>query len=231
MRVIGLIGGMSWVSTEHYYRSINLDVATRLGGDHCARLVLWQHDFAEITALQRAGEWDRAGAVLADGGRALVAAGAEVIGIAANTMHLVAHPIQAAVEPARLVHVVEVVRDECVARGITRLGLFGTAYTMESPELYPPTLAAAGVEVIVPDADDRAEIQRITFEELIRDEITDAARVTFQTIASRLLDKGADAVVLACTEHGMLLTDGDLGTAAVLDSTVLHARALVDAAL
>jgi aspartate racemase len=231
MRVIGLIGGMSWVSTSHYYRLLNQDVAQRLGGDHCARLVLWQTDFAEITAMQRADEWALAGELLAAGGRALVAAGAEVIGIGANTMHLVAEPVRAAVDPAHLVHIVEVVRDECLERGITRLGLFGTAYTMESPTLYPPLLAAASIEVIVPDADDRAEIQRITFEELIRDEVTDASRVTFHTAAARLLDKGAEAVVLACTEHGMLLADGDLGDAAVLDSTALHARALVDAAL
>jgi aspartate racemase len=231
MRVIGLLGGMSWVSTGHYYRSINLDVATRLGGEHCARLVLWQTDFDDITVLQRAGDWDAAGRILAGGGRSLVAAGAEVIGIGANTMHLVADPVRAAVAPAHLVHIVEVVRDECLARGIGKIGLFGTAYTMESPTLYPPTLAAAGIDVIVPDADDRAEIQRITFEELIKDEATDTARVTFHTAAARLLDKGAEAVVLACTEHGMLLVDGDLGDAAVLDSTALHARALVDAAL
>ncbi len=230
MRTIGLLGGMSWVSTGHYYQVINADVAARLGGDHCASLMLWQTDFAQLTELQRAGRWHEAGELLAVGATMLRDGGADIIAIGANTMHLVAQQVADAAAPARLIHIVEVVRDECLRLGIRRLGLFGTAYTMESPELFPPTLSAAGIEVMVPDAQLRAAIQRHTFDELIRDVVTDECRATFRMAGRSLIARGADAVVLACTEHGMVLGDGDL-TVPVLDSTVLHARALVDAAL
>ncbi len=230
MRTIGLLGGMSWVSTAHYYELINRDVAARFGGDHCAPMVVWQSDFDAITAHQRAGEWDRAGALLAEGAAALVGAGAEVVGIGANTMHLVADAVADALGDAELVHIVDVVRDECLARAVTTLGLLGTAYTMESAELYPPRLAAAGIDLVVPDAEDRAAVQRITFDELIHDVATDTSAAEFRRIGARLTDLGAQAVVLACTEHGALLQEGDLDVP-VLDSTVLHTRALVDAAV
>lgn len=228
MRTIGLLGGMSWVSTAHYYELINRQVAERLGGDHCAPMVVWQTDFDEITGHQRAGDWDRAGQVLAVGAASLVGAGARVVGICANTMHLVAPAVQAALGDVPLVHIVDVVRDECRARGVSTLGLVGTAYTMESPELFPPRMAAAGIDVIVPAAADRAEVQRITFDELIHDRVTDESRATFRRIADQLINNGADAVVLACTEHGAMWTPDWPPT---MDSTVLHAAALVHAAL
>lgn len=230
MRTIGLLGGMSWVSTAHYYELINRDVAQRLGGDHCAPMVLWQTDFDALTALQRAGDWPQAGALLAEGAAALARAGAGVVGIAANTMHLVADQVTSALEGVPLVHIVDVVRDECTRRGISTLGLFGTAYTMDSPELYPPRLRDAGIDVLVPTPDDRAEVQRITYDELIVDVVSDHAVAEFRRIGGALVEAGADGVVLACTEHGALLRDGDLSVP-VLDSTELHARALVDAAL
>ncbi|UDY35816.1 aspartate/glutamate racemase family protein [Dermatobacter hominis] len=230
MRTIGLLGGMSWVSTGHYYDLMNRDVAERLGGDHCAPMVVWQMDFDVITAHQRAGEWELAGELLAEGAAALVRAGAEVIGIGANTMHLVADAVAAALGDAELVHIVEVVRDACAALDVTTLGLLGTAYTMESPDLYPPRLAAAGIELVVPDADDRAIVQRVTFDELIHDVVTESAVAEFRRIGAGLVDAGAGAVVLACTEQGAVLRDGELDVP-VLDSTVLHARALVDAAI
>ena len=139
--------------------------------------------------------------------------------------------MEAALGDARLVHLVDVVRDECHRLGVRRLGLLGTAYTMESPSLYPPRLRDAGIEVVVPGAADRAEVQRITFEELIRDQVLDTSVAGFRRIAQDLVEAGADGVVLACTEHGALLADGDLGDTPVLDSTVLHARALVDASM
>ena len=228
--MIGLLGGMSWVSTAHYYQLINAEVAERVGGDHCARLMLWQDDFARLTELQRAGRWNEAGAVLATGARALRDGGVDVIGIGANTMHLVADQVAQAAKPARLVHIVEVVRDVCVQRSITRLGLIGTAYTMSSPHLYPPTMTAAGIEILVPGDEDQAVIQAHTFDELIRDVVTERCRANFSGICQGLIDRGADAIVLACTEHGLVLRDGDLSVP-LLDSTVLHAHALVDAAL
>ncbi len=221
---------MSWVSTGHYYELINAEVAQRMGGEHCARLVLWQEDFALITELQRAGRWHEAGEILARGARSLRVAGAEIIGIGANTMHLVAPQVVEAAAPARVVHIVEVVRDECLRLGVRRIGLIGTAYTMSSPDLYPPTMAASGVEVLVPSTDDQAVIQAHTFDELIRDVVTDTCRFDFRTICESVIARGAQAVVLACTEHSMVLHDGDL-TVPVLDSTMLHARALVSAAV
>jgi aspartate racemase len=230
VRTIGLVGGISWVSTSHYYQLINADVATRLGGDHCARLVLWQEDFDVITAHQRAGRWNEAGELLARGARALVASGAELIAIGANSMHLVADQVARAAEPVPLVHIVDVVRDECLRLGIESVGLLGTTYVMESPDLYPPRLAASGISVLVPDADDREAIQRHTFAELIRDVVTSDATARFTSAARTLISRGAQAIVLACTEHGMVLHDGDLEVP-VIDSTIAHARALVDAAL
>ncbi|MFN8050653.1 MAG: amino acid racemase [Acidimicrobiales bacterium] len=230
MRTIGLLGGMSWVSTEHYYRLINSDVAERLGGEHCAALTLWQSDFAHLAELQRTGRWDVAGDLLASGATSLVAAGAEVIAICANTMHLVADAVQDAIGERQLVHIVDVLRDECLRRGVGTLGLLGTAYTMESPDLFPPKLAAADIGVLTPDADDRALVQRITFEELVRDVVSDESRAAFRRIATSMIDAGADGIALACTEHGLLLGDGDLPVP-VLDSAALHATAIVDAAL
>ncbi len=225
-----MLGVLSWVSTEHYYRLINADVGARLGPEHCASLTLWQSDFAVIAELQRAGRWDDAGEILAEGARALVAAGADLVAICANTMHLCAPQITAAIDSVPLVDIVEVVRGQCRHLGISRVGLLGTSYTMESPLLYPVPLAAAGIDVIVPDAAQRTEIQRITFDELIADVIIDQSRSTFLDVAASLIERGAQAVVLACTEHGLLLADGDLSVP-VLDSTTLHARRIVDVAL
>lgn len=228
--MIGLIGGLSWVSTEHYYRLINAEVAARLGGQHCARLVLWQHDFAEVVPLQEQGRWDEAGTLLATGARALRDGGAEVIGIAANTMHLVAGPVAAAAAPARLVHIAEGVGDACAAAGIERIGLLGTAYTMASPDLYPPILRARGIEMIVPAPPVQDEIQRITYDELVHDRVTEPARACFRDAAAELTARGAGAIVLACTEHSLVLGPQDVPVP-VFDTAELHARALVDAAL
>lgn len=230
MRTIGLLGGMSWVSTAHYYDLINRDVAERFGGDHCAPMVIWQTDFDRITAHQRAGEWDRAGELLADGAEALVRAGAEVVGICANTMHLVSDAVVSALRDVPLIHIVDVVRDACTDRGVTALGLLGTAYTMESLDLYPPRLATAGIDVVLPEAADRDLVQRITFEELVHDVVTEASMAEFRRIGAGLVGAGAQAVVLACTEHGAMLRDDDLDVP-VLDSTVLHAEALVEVAI
>ena len=229
-RVIGLIGGMSWVSTAHYYETLNTGVAAQLGGDHCARLVLWQTDFDTVTNLQRAGRWDEAGEVLAEGARALVAAGAELIAICTNTMHLVAPQVAAAASPVPLVHIVEAVRHECLKRGIAKLGLLGTAYTMESPDLFPSILTPAGIELLIPNTEDRAKIQRHTFDELILNRVTPEATSRFTSASNDMIARGAQAIVLACTEHAMVLSDGDL-SAPVLDSTAIHVQAILAAAL
>ena len=192
--------------------------------------MVWQSDFADLTAMQQAGRWDDAGELLAQGTRALVAGGSELLAICANTMHLVAGAVIRAAGDASLVHIVDVVRDACVAAKVSKVAVLGTQYTMESTELFPPRLNAAGIEMLVPALDARVAIHRHTYEELTRGIVTDAARATFRTACLELIEQGADAVVLACTEHGMVLADGDLPVP-VLDSTLLHVRALVAASL
>jgi aspartate racemase len=228
MRRIGLIGGLAWPSTEVYHRVLNQDVNRRLGGNHSARLVLWSDDFEHVAALQRAGRWDEAGDLLAGGARALEAAGAELLAICANTMHLVADQVRAAVD-IPLVHLIEVVADSAQDAGLKRLGLLATDFTMTS-SLYPDVCAPRGIEVIVPGAEDRAAVHASIYDELTRGIVTAHAKAVSYEAALRLLEDGADAIVLGCTELALVLGPGDLPVP-VVDTTALHCRALVDAAL
>jgi aspartate racemase len=228
VRRIGLIGGLGWPSTEIYHRLINQDVGTRLGGNHCARLVMWSEDFELVAALQRAGDWDQAGAVMAQGARALQLAGADLLAICANTMHLVADRVRDEVD-LPLVHLIEVVADAAVAGGLTRLGLLGTSYTMTS-SLYPDVCGPRGLQVLVPGALDREAVHESIYAELTRGVVSARSRAVAFEAASRLVDDGADAVVLGCTELALVLHPGDLPVP-VLDGTALHCRAIVDAAV
>ena len=158
MKCIGLLGGMSWESTAEYYRLINREVARRLGGLHSARIVLASVDFAEVAALQASGDWDAAGRLLATQAARLEGAGADLVLICANTMHKVADAVQDAIG-VPLLHLADATADAVRAAGITRVGLLGTAYTMEQ-DFYRDRLATHGLEVLVPDADDRAEVHR-----------------------------------------------------------------------
>ena len=228
IRRIGLVGGLSWPSTEIYHRLLNEEVGRRLGGNHSARLVIWAEDFERIAELQRRGAWAEAGAILADGAQALERAGADLIAITANTMHLVADEVRAAVS-VPFVHLIEVVGTAAAGAGLKRLGLLGTAYTMTS-RLYPDVCEPLGLEVLIPDADDRDEVHQAIYADLARGTATATSRFAVRAAAGRLVDAGADAVVLACTELALVLAPGDLPVP-VLDSTALHCRALVDAAL
>jgi len=228
MRRIGLIGGLAWPSTQVYHRLINEDVGRRLGGNHSARLMIWSEDFEPIAALQRAGDWDAAGAVLADGARALVRAGADLVAIGANTMHLVADQVRQAVD-VPLVHLIEVVADAAGAAGLRRPGLLGTSYTMTS-RLYPDVCEPRGLQVLVPGEADRDALHETIYAELTRGLVTARARSVAFEAATRLVADGADSVILACTELALVLHPGDLPVP-VLDGTALHARAIVDAAL
>lgn len=221
---------MSWVSSVHYYRGINTEVSGRLGGDHCAEMVTWQTDFADIVACQRAGNWAAAGRTLAYGALRLRGAGAEVVAICANTMHLVADQVAAAAAPAELVDLVAAATEALVECSITTVGLLGTAYTMESATLFPPRLRTAGIEMIVPDALARGEIQRATFGDLTRGTVSDETRATFHAAIEGLVERGAEAILLACTEHA-LAVDAESWSLPVLDTTQIHIDAIVDAAL
>ncbi len=228
MRRIGLIGGLAWPSTEIYHRVLNEDVNRRLGGNHSARLALWSEDFEHVAALQRDGRWDEAGELLAGGARALEAAGADLLAICANTMHLVADQVRAAVS-IPLVHLIEVVADAAQEAGLKRLGLLATGYTMTS-SLYPDVCGPRGIEVLVPGEEDRTAVHACIYDELTRGIVSARSRATSYEAATRLVEDGADAIVLGCTELALVLGPGDLPVP-VIDTTALHCRALVDAAL
>lgn len=228
MKTLGLIGGMSWESTIPYYREINRAVAARLGGLHSARLLLYSVDFAGIEALQRAGDWDVAGRVLGDAARALRAGGAELLVICTNTMHIVADTVEAA-GGVPLVHIADATADAIRAAGLSRVGLLGTRFTMEQPFLRE-RLEGRALEVIVPDAAQRETVHRVIYDELCRGRIEAGSRATFGSIIDALVARGAQGVILGCTEIGLLVGAGD-ASVPLFDTAALHARAAAEAAL
>ncbi|SFV37411.1 aspartate racemase [Devosia crocina] len=227
MKTIGLVGGMSWESTAHYYRILNSEAARCLGGLHSAPLLIHSLDFAGIAALQTEGKWDEAGAVLNDSARRLADAGAEVIGLATNTMHLVADAMMEGVS-APFVHIAEPTADALLEDGHATIGLLGTRFTMEMG-FYRERLEARGMTVLVPEVD-RTNLNAIIFEELCRGIVRDESRKTYVEAIGRLAARGASAVILGCTEIGMLIDDS-VSPIPTYDTTDLHAKALVSAAL
>lgn len=229
MRMIGLIGGMSWESSAVYYRLLNEDAHTRLGPTASARCLLWSFDFAEIEALQHAGDWDGLAARMMDAARRLEAAGAELLLICTNTMHRMAPEVQAAVG-IPLIHIADATAQQIVAAGLRRVGLLGTAFTMEQ-DFYKGRLRDAfGLEVIVPEAADRATVHRIIYDELVAGRVEPASREAYRAVITRLVASGAEAVILGCTEI-MLLVGQDDSPVPVFDTTALHAAAALDRAL
>ena len=228
MKTIGLLGGMSWESTIPYYRLINEAVKQRLGGLHSAKLLLHSVDFAQIEACQRAGDWDAAGAHLAQAAQGLQMAGAELLLIGANTMHKVAPAIEAAID-IPLLHVADATARAVRAAGIARVGLLGTRFTMEQ-DFYVDRLASHGLEVLVPPSADRDEIHRVIYAELCQGRFEAASRRVFRRVMADLVARGVGGIILGCTEIGLLV---DAGDAAVpqFDTTRLHALAAVEAAL
>ena len=227
MKTIGLIGGMSWESTAHYYRVLNQETATRRGGLHSAPLIVHSVDFAPIAAMQSAGDWEGAGRQLAAIARALQTAGAEVIGLATNTMHIVADAITKAID-VPFVHIADPTSDALLADGFRTVGLLGTRFTMEMG-FYRDRLTARGLVPLVPDVD-RTNLNGIIFEELCRGIVRAGSRQVYVTAIERLKARGAEAVILGCTEITMLIDDA-VSPLPVYDTTELHAKALVEAAL
>ena len=227
MKTIGLIGGMSWESTAHYYRILNQETAARLGGLHSAPVLIDSLDFAPIAALQSAGKWDEAGALLNRSALRLKAAGAEVIGLATNTMHLVAEQMMAGVD-APFVHIADPTADALLADGYTTVGLLGTRFTMEMG-FYRERLEQRGLTALIPEVD-RTNLNGIIYDELCRGIVREESRKVYVDAIARLAARGAEAVILGCTEIGMLIDDA-VSPLPVFDTTDLHARALVGAAL
>ncbi|MCX5071485.1 aspartate/glutamate racemase family protein [Streptomyces sp. NBC_00513] len=228
MKTIGLLGGMSWESTAEYYRLLNEFTRERLGGLHSARCVLYSVDFAEIERLQAQGRWDEAGEVLADAARSLEAAGADLVLLCTNTMHKVADQVQAAVS-VPLLHLADATAEAVRARGLRRVGLLGTAFTMEQ-DFYRGRLAAGGLEVSVPDADERALVHRVIYEELCIGVVREESRTAYREVIADLVAAGAEGIVLGCTEIELLVGAED-SPVPVFPTARIHAAAAVDAAL
>ena len=229
MKIIGLIGGMSWESTVPYYRQVNETVKRQLGGLHSAKVVLVSVDFHEVERLQHAGDWDAAGVLLADAARALQAAGADFVVLCTNTMHKVAPAIEAAVT-IPLFHIADPTAEEIKRAGHTKIGLLGTRFTMEQAFYKDRLRERHGLEVLVPDEADRDIVHRIIYEELCLGSIVDASRDEYRRIIAALVAQGAQAIILGCTEISLLVAQQDAAVP-LFDTTAIHATKAAEWAL
>ncbi|VVD88397.1 aspartate/glutamate racemase [Pandoraea iniqua] len=229
MRTIGLIGGMSWQSSAEYYRIINEAVQTRLGPLRSAEMLMFSVDFGPIERAQHEGRWDDAGVLLQQAAQRLEAGGAECVVLCTNTMHKLASFIEEAVS-IPLLHVADPVGDAAKARGITCVGLLGTAFTMEQDFIKSRLRDKFGLDVLVPDAADREVVHRVIYDELCVGIVKDASRAAYQEVMARLASRGAQAIVLGCTEISLLVKPED-NALLLLDTTALHANAAVEFAL
>jgi aspartate racemase len=220
---------MSWESTAEYYRLLNRGVADRLGGLHSARILMHSVDFAEVAAMQQAGDWAGAGALLGEAARGLQRIGASAIVLATNTMHQVAGEIERAIS-VPLLHIVDPTGEAMSRHGVRRAGLLGTRYTMELPFWTQRLRERYGIDLVVPDEFDRALVHRVIFDELCRGRIDETSRAQYVGITERLHEKGAEAVMFGWTEIGLLIKPDDVAIPA-FDTTALHAAAAVSFAL
>jgi aspartate racemase len=229
VKTIGLIGGMSWESTLHYYQSLNEQVKQRLGGLHSAKIVLYSVDFHDIELLQKTGQWEEAGALLADASRALEAAGADVLVLCTNTMHKVAPVIEVAVSIPFL-HIADPTAEAIKRAGLQRVGLLGTRFTMEE-DFYRGRLEARHrLDVLVPDAADREIVHNVIYDELCLGLIHESSRQAYRDIIARLVASGAQGIILGCTEIAMLISPADT-LVPIFDTTQLHASCALEFAL
>ncbi|MGD8868605.1 MAG: aspartate/glutamate racemase family protein [Gemmatimonadales bacterium] len=229
MRVIGLLGGMSWESTVEYYRIINEEIRRRLGRQHSARILLYSVDFEEIERLQDAGEWTMAGKILAEEAMRLERGGADLLLLCTNTMHKVAPAIEAAVG-IPLIHIADATAERIIAADSRCVGLLGTRFTMEE-DFYASRLAERhGLQVLVPPPEDRAVVDRVIFDELCQGVISPTSRGEYVRIIGALADRGADGVILGCTEIGLLIQP-EHSPIPVYDTARIHAERGVELAL
>ncbi len=228
MKTIGLLGGMSWESTEIYYSLINEETARVRGGLHSAPIVMVSVDFDEVQTLQKEGDWDGAGALLADRARQIESAGADMLLICTNTMHKVADEVSAAID-IPLLHIADATAKTVLAAGVDTGGLLGTRFTMEQ-DFYIGKLREHGISVVVPSEPDREIVHRVIFEELCLGEIRDDSRADYVRIVDDLASRGAEAVIEGCTEIGMLIKQ-EHTSVPLFDTTAIHAHAAVEEAL
>jgi aspartate racemase len=225
MKVIGLLGGMSWESSVEYYRYVNERVRERLGGFHSAHCVMYSVDFAEIEELQASGRWEAAGKRLDEAAGALRRAGADFLVLCTNTMHKVADQITG----LPLLHLGDATAAAVLGAGVRKVGLLGTAFTMEQ-DFYVDRLAAHGLDVLVPLREDRAEVHRVIYEELVLGVVREESREAYRAVIHRLVERGAEGVILGCTEIELLVGAGD-SPVPVFPTTRLHAELAADHAL
>jgi aspartate racemase len=227
--VIGLIGGMSWESSAEYYRIINREMRRRLGGVHSAQTLMWSVDFGEIERLQHEGDWEELTRRMIDGAARLQRGGADFIMLCTNTMHRMADEIGAAVD-IPLLHIADPTAEKIRSAGLRKVGLLGTAFTMEQ-EFYKGRLEQRfGLDVLVPGSDDRRVVHDIIYKELVAGDIRPQSRSAYREIIARLVERGAEAIILGCTEIMLLVSAAD-STVPLFDTTTLHAHAAVERAL
>ena len=227
--VIGLIGGMSWESSAEYYRIINREVRNRLGGVHSARSLMWSVDFGEIERLQHQGNWDELTDRMKDAAIRLQRGGADFVLLCTNTMHLMADAVADAID-IPLLHIADPTAEKIKAAGFQKVGLLGTAFTMEQ-DFYKGRLERVfGLDVLVPDADDRRVVHEVIYKELVAGEIRTESRMAYREVIARLVASGAQAIILGCTEI-MLLVSAEDSAVPLFDTTTIHAIAAVDRAL
>ena len=228
MKTIGLIGGMSWESTIPYYKIINEYVGKALGGLHNARIILYSVEFGELEKYMTAGEWDKIEQVLTDAAMKLQNAGAEVILICTNTMHKMFPQIQGKLN-VPMIHIADATADELERSGKKKVALLGTRYTM-TEDFYKSRLIDRGFEVYIPDEEDIKIVNDVIFDELCCGIVKDSSRDAYSAIIAKLRDKGAEAVILGCTEIGMLVKQED-SVLPVFDTTVIHAQSAAEYAV
>jgi len=229
MKTIGLIGGMSWESSIEYYRVINQAVGNELGGLHSAKSIMVSVDFAEIEAMQHCNRWDEAGRHLIEAARALEAAGADFFVICTNTMHKIADPVSHAVG-IPLLHIADATARVVLQRGVRRIALLGTRFTMEERFYRGRLEDLYRLDVLIPPEQDRQTVHRVIYDELCAGIIRQSSRLAFSEIVKRLVSEGAEGVILGCTEIGLLLKP-EHSPAPLFDTTDIHARAAVQVAL
>jgi aspartate racemase len=229
MKTIGLIGGMSWESTIPYYRQINEIIKERLGGFSSAKLILYNVNFQEIELLMKTGDWDAAGAILADAAKSLEKGGADFLLLCTNTLHKVAPAIESAVS-IPLIHIADAAAAEIKQGGYKTVGLLGTRFTMDQPFYRDRLKELHGLDVVVPDSDDQDTVHRIIFEELCQGILLPASRNTYAKIMQKLAAQGAEAIILGCTEISTLVSQQD-SPVPLFDTMAIHARAAAMEAL
>ena len=224
-KTLGIIGGMSWESTESYYRLISEGIKAKLGGLHSADLLIHSVDFAPIEEMQAQGAWDEMGEILVNSGKRLQAAGAQGLLIATNTMHKVADKVQTATG-LPLIHIADATATAIKAQGLAKIGLLGTQFTM-TQDFYKQHLIKAGLQVLIPEVEAREEVHRIIYDELCQGQLLDSSRQYYNQVIQDLAEQGAQGVILGCTEIGLLIKQKD-SPIPVFDTTAIHAAAAVD---